>query len=36
MKETLLITVILTLGLNAEILKEVRSLPADYKYTDYY
>ena len=34
MKKTLLLILILTMGLNAEILNEVRSLPADYKYTE--
>ncbi len=33
MKKTLFIIVILTLGLNAETLKEVSNLPANYKYT---
>ncbi len=33
MKKTLLVTLILSIGLNAELLKVVTSLPTDYKYT---
>ncbi len=33
MKNTLIISIVLTVGLNADLLKEIRNLPVDYKYT---